>query len=426
MVFGAVLAAQNAPWTDLQNQLWAKLSTAFPRPSTPGTLPEVLILANPGLSLDSLGVTDGSGLAQLLDALPTPGRDYVPSGFSCSKVYHTVIFGSELPLGWDAKAQARARAASHLLHAPGSQFKPSETMNDYLKYKKAYDDAAAALNGPPDRTEVRSLQYFMKLQGRKDAAAQALQDWETLGHRAQVEQALADLDALQNQHVYHLFSQLQDDLEQYGVEEGDPNGYPTEVHPAAGTWTSDAGWVPFSFKGNSFTWDLPSTAVLDQLLKNGSPAVRPPPPPKFTANLTLASDLKRVYVARPWLDLGVFHSTQWRLGPAVGYTKVSTGNLADADPGAMPLVVSGLLLGRHLVLNGGWDEQDAPFWRNLEAFGPWALRGSTKGGASNLRATVTQEAGTITVTVDAPQIIGFFCEVIPKSPTPDPLAFPEP
>ena len=427
---GSPLMAQNAAWTNLQDRLRDKLAGAFPLPRTASSQQEVLILANPGLAMESLADPSGCALAQLLDAIPLPGTSYAPSGFSVSKVYHDLLFASELPMKWDSRARTKAKEAMNLLYEPGSLYKPSALLADYQRCKDHYDEAVDNLSRTPLRWAGWGINPVYR--SAQQTVAVALNDWETLGHRAQVDQAMAAVAALQNQKIYTLFADLQRDLEQYEGDAVDLEGYETDVHPSAGQWLADAGWAPFTFNADDALREdgrpivnnpEPTFKVIGVPRNAGLPPF--PPPPEFIATLSLTADLKRVYVSRPWMDLGVFHSTQWRLA-GLSYTTISTGNPMDADPGVMPLFVAGLLLGRRFVLTGDWGEQQAANPEALPSFGPWAFLGPWLASGS-LHPTVSRDVeGRMTIAVDGAQIIGFFCQVIPKSPTPDSMAFPEP
>jgi hypothetical protein len=53
----------------------------------------------------------------------------------------------------------------------------------------------------------------------------------------------------------------------------------------------------------------------------------------------------------------------------------------------------------------------------LKAVGPVALAGPA------LKTTVTRQSGKVVVSVVGVQILGWFCETIPRSPNPDPKLF---
>jgi hypothetical protein len=74
----------------------------------------------------------------------------------------------------------------------------------------------------------------------------------------------------------------------------------------------------------------------------------------------------------------------------------------------MPLLITGILLARKLSLKGDWSKSAGGPPQRL---GPFALAAGGKAGS-----------GT-TIVVDGAQIIGFFCEPVPRCPTPSPNLF---
>lgn len=92
----------------------------------------------------------------------------------------------------------------------------------------------------------------------------------------------------------------------------------------------------------------------------------------------------RVNIHRPWLDEGLLEDRRWRLLPGFPFRSYSTGNPDEAEGAAMPMYITGFLVAR------------------------------------NLRGTL--DGKTLTSGSD-PQIIGYFCKVVPPCPNPDPNAF---
>ena len=132
--------------------------------------------------------------------------------------------------------------------------------------------------------------------------------------------------------------------------------------------------------------------------------------------------LKRVAITRPWLDPGLFQNHAWTLPASGDLTRVSTGHPEDPDPGALPVLVTGVLLAKDLFVSGRWagpaDAELAP-----DALGPFAL--ATPQGARGLplHPYITTGGGELSIRLEGVQIIGFFCEPVPRSPSPDPRYF---
>jgi hypothetical protein len=124
--------------------------------------------------------------------------------------------------------------------------------------------------------------------------------------------------------------------------------------------------------------------------------------------MTLAVEVKRVTIARPWMDLGIFSAHTWMLKETTGFALVSTGNPADPVPGPMPVVITGILLARKLTLTG-YEGKASGGGQVPVRLGPFGLGAARRSGSA--------------ITAPDPQIIAFFIQVVPKSPTPDPKLF---
>jgi hypothetical protein len=126
-----------------------------------------------------------------------------------------------------------------------------------------------------------------------------------------------------------------------------------------------------------------------------------------------------VEVDREWLDLGLFQARTWQLNSSCGIVLISSGNLADPNPGLLPLVVTGILLARKLYVTGSWAGGAGPDRELPAGLGPFSLA-----KAARSAPVAGQSAGSFSLRADAPQIIAFFCTVVPRSPSPDPKLFP--
>jgi hypothetical protein len=80
----------------------------------------------------------------------------------------------------------------------------------------------------------------------------------------------------------------------------------------------------------------------------------------------------------------------------------------------MPILDTGLLLARKLTLTGYPGS-------GADRLGPFDLGGG-QGRPAMARHMTRTPAGTV-ITVPDLQIVAFFCQVVPQSPTPDPRFF---
>jgi hypothetical protein len=109
----------------------------------------------------------------------------------------------------------------------------------------------------------------------------------------------------------------------------------------------------------------------------------------------------------------------WLLKDGAGFTLVSSGNPADPDPGPMPILITGVLLARKLVLTGFQTQVAADGGIPLpDRLGQFDL-GGPQAGRLALTRRIAMTAGGTSIAVADPQIIAFFCRIVPRSPTPD-------
>ena len=140
-------------------------------------------------------------------------------------------------------------------------------------------------------------------------------------------------------------------------------------------------------------------------------------------------ELMRVTIDRPWMDETVFESQAWKfLAGTPYYNKlISSGanapsGIAPPDSDVMPFLPTGLLLARRVSLSGGWTHDlQTTFHQHTSSgasvgWGPFSFSGryESDDASSYTEAHVAGNA----ITWDAPQIIGFFVQVLPKSPQP--------
>ena len=143
--------------------------------------------------------------------------------------------------------------------------------------------------------------------------------------------------------------------------------------------------------------------------------------PPFTYSMSLL----RVDIDRPWLEMETFHNHTWKIDGVTAKGAGLTVHSGAAEPD-MPLIITGLLLARKAKLTLDYKTQlEAELRRKMRSLGPFSLFGKllfgrgTPQAQSEIRALAAGRYETV-VSFDGAQIIGFFCERVPKSPDPDP------
>jgi hypothetical protein len=412
-VLGAAGArAQDAGVETLFDFMYAKFAASYATGQGKDAKAEFLVLASPGLALTQAELKDPREIWRMVDKVPRPARLYTPSGDLVSDLYQRILETAQVTGIQDQGLRAKAQEAARLLNDKRRPGKPTEEYSRYLQYEAAWVAAQDALQVALTESQAsgRSLAPQAR-QALEDAVAAAARDWADKGFKARIGGALASIQKLYEANSRAYFYTLGQELGRARFEDT----YPVELHPATDQWLAPTGWNPWLFQASDLNQPAPREPVP---LAPG--AIRDPRArPAWASTLVLRVELKRVRVTRPWLDLSVFRNRSWRMGPGAGFQAVSTGNLADRDQGPLPLVVTGLLLARNLTLT--WTGEAAVPGGKLPAqVGPFTVAGP---GRSLRTARMERTAAGAVVTAPDPQIIGFFCQIVPKSPDPDPKFF---
>ena len=412
---GLGVLAQGSPGTLVTEQIYAKLATAFSAPTSLGSGTSLLLLAQPGIAISAQQLQDPAELSRLMDRIPLPTGNYSPSSSTYSSVYSSILRTSQGSRNANQNELSRIHELKLVFRDRRHPWLPSGQYAAYLKYKtnhaKAVDAQAVA------RTEQKASGKQLPM-GLEAAVAQALRDWESLGFKALIDDSVMKLRRSYDSNVQVLLAEQ--DLVLHNLAHADQQPtpwYPVQATPPFKDWLDGNGWQNWSFQKRDHQPQLPP-GQLPLVFPAG--ATLSSTETKWLESLTLAAQLKRVDITRPWLDTSLFFSHSWSLPKSSPFARVSSGRPQDPEPGIMPLLVTGVLLARNLVLSGPWDEpvgqREAP-----KAVGPFALANPPRAGLL-LHPFVSNGGGTLSVRVDGAQIIGFFCEPIPLSPTPDPTS----
>jgi len=358
--------------------IFARLSAAFTPPRDGDT--SFLVLANPGIGLPAAVMkAPFERVCLLLDQVPLVARNYQGSGQTYSRVYEEVLNSAEVTRFQVAAQRVAATAARRTLYDKARPGQFTRQYAAYLKYETQYSVAQ----------DARSLG-----QVSDQVVTAAWKRWDTLGHRLDIQKALEALHQAYANNAQAMFHNLRQDFRLAQRQHGQAGGWlPVLTEPPMETWLSGQGWHPMGFQQD------------------------PKAPGRWPLALALQVELKRVSVNRPWMDTAIFTAHTWRLRDGARFTRLSDGDPAHPG-GPMPVLVTGLLLARKLVLTLPDRSAEAV----PERLGPFDLARHLPGRTDRGRRAGAAPEGTA-LTVADPQIIAFFCQPMPKSPTPDPNHF---
>ena len=411
MLLGLTALAGQDPDAEFLARFQAKLAASYTVGSGQTAGNEVLLLSPLGMALTPDWLSDKRGLSSLLDQIPIVANAFSSSGLTVSNTYTWILESAQASTYLDMKKRDAYDKAMELLYDRTGQPKLKLTeyranLKKYLGYQcilqsaqeeQSIAAAEAATEGipvPPSPSLDKTIQ---------DASSNMALVKSLMGEVEAAFKTIADYD---EDHAEAWLLGLKNNNAAAQVDPGLPEMWFPDlvISPDADTWLSDADWKSISYKQSEHP--MPAVPLpVAQAPKGAAP--RTPAPPGWLATLSLTMQTKRIRISRPWLDPSLFTSQQWLLPSWCGIGVVATGNLTDPNPGVMPMVITGLLLSRNLSIKGQWaaGNDSSP-----AALGPFNL--------AKAQSTSTQANGLMSINCAGPQIIGYFCTVLPKTPNP--------
>lgn len=404
-----------------------------------------LVLASPGYLLDPNLDPDGNVqdrviLNALIEKSIEPDWIYRPRTTLTSEVYRKILTFHQAPefkLSPDKKAELdKANKEIYRKNAAGTNeytvgWNQYTTLRD--EYAGAIDETQTWMNANPGKPLPAKL---------NNKLTKAKEDYLTLGEgtrRAALLQRKREWEAFDPETWWaELTGFFDGNVDLIG---GRP--YPRNLYyPKYATWIDPKlSWTKVSFSQKDFSQTttngstssgggLGASYGLFSIGGSASGSSDWKSLNQDVSSISVSFEVLRVNIERPWMDTMVFYSNAWRWGCGLSVTDkpvISDGG----DPskgqqltGIMPLLPTGMLVARNLKVSMNVSS----FLQNTVnsqssaggsvSFGPFSLGGSRK--SSNNTDHVHATATGTGVSFAAPQIIGFFVEVLPKTPNPLP------
>ncbi|MEV1120056.1 hypothetical protein AB0I91_33825 [Actinosynnema sp. NPDC049800] len=426
---------------ELFAQLYSKLATGFSAAQTVAERSGALLsLMVPGQYVKQNLDPDDPGTQYVLSNLlnPTLACSWVVQrgAANVTEVYEAVLNGKEPPLTHLTERQRQDLAAARaLVFQPDGA--PTARYERYLACRLAYLEASAAYEQAlaTERNGGRKVPPRLR-----KALDRAVERWRVDGDRDGVDLAFATIDQYDALEPALFWQRLGERFGQWTRPYGVGGHYQhVDTAPPYREWFTDDGWSDFTFDELDFAhqdrsggaglepcrcrcgdgpaparggFHQASTAEFDGGLRL---------PTAVPTRFRLTCELRRVEIARPWLDPLVLHSRAWRWSRASGTygVRISTGGdlVGSLVPtGVMPLLPTAAVLARKVEIEwsdgGSWaDRLAAPNGPELR-FGPFRLTGAT--------------AADDHISMPDPQLVGYLSEVLPRCPDPDPrLPWPD-
>lgn len=174
------------------NELFSKINNVIAPADLSGSTPprEFVTLMLPGITVSpkDFDLTTSGGrdnLYRLADQLPAVNKSHLDSGRKCSDLYFKML-SAQVPEDNSAQAQALEAAYQKAqAYLSTSAYKEYKTYRD--DYNDAHDDYLSILND----SDLTDKEREKALRSAKRAMQEAEDDWSALGHRREVEDALA-------------------------------------------------------------------------------------------------------------------------------------------------------------------------------------------------------------------------------------------
>lgn len=411
-------------------------------PVNPADFDDQFSPANPKGSM-----TAAEAFSALVDAKPLPQSVYASSSDRIEAIYGNIIEHANASQAQDDKALAMYNKARNYLmkEIEVEDFlgnKTTQTQNTGIytayesnkaKYLKAVSDYNIAYNNYDlsDKADQRKWQAQEPL--LRNALEAGYREWRN-GNADMVEQAMAAMATSINNAVARIFadekerfqsSQLASSLglagQSWHLSYALPSNWTRNDAPVFTSVkiSSDRVKSSSSSKFESYggkasyskgIWSLSAGAEHSSEEQNGN---------LQASSLDMSMDMALIRIIRPWFNSSIFKIHGWTNGAYEKDGSISSGRFDDKNA-ALPLVPTGMVVIKNLVIRGDFKEEDESFIKKSTSggadvgIGPFRIGGSYKSGSEKHEFESTYENGELHV--PGMQIIGFMSEVIPFSP----------
>jgi hypothetical protein len=335
-------------------------------------------------------------MATLVNAAPLRQPFYAAGASTVRGTYSHVLNNKSVEVLPHTPAETQQLETAYAVLFDPQTRKNTPKWEAYLQQEAIYlqrlDDIA---NQTFELREAGTLTADQDVKSRTETK-NASDAWVAKGYKKEIEDALAAIDRLSNKDGLAWWHDVRAEFDARQVRgpRGERYGE-TNYYPHMSEWLKPAGWTHFH---------LNSTTASVRGLN-----------PQIT-NFVLSVDLKRVEVERPWLEKQVFSNPHWTLRGVTaidGEGLTITANAAKAD---MPLLITGFVLARNakFVVRVADAER---FTNQVLSKGFLQISGLTQWKLRAVKPVTHLESATVEdIEIKGPQIIGFICAKVPKSP----------
>ena len=436
------LKAADDPNVEMMKKLFTKIanSVGVGSANDPIVGRSYLVLANPGVLIDpTLDVNkpgDYYRLSRTLDRVLAPTWIYRPTSERTLDVYQTILDYHEAPIiKPNAEQQKLLDDARRRIF---SDVKARTYSQQYEKFRSTRRTLATATKAVEDYVRANPNEGVPAtlLNDLQDATA----DYNLLGSKNEMIGAEAVIDTYEHldPNVWWggLRTQFLNQTRTFNnTRFATYDFYPTypQWHDRSREWTK----ITLSQKDLEQTANSSHTSVSGGfgvdfgLFSVGADYANEQNRTYFKLDVseyTVSMELTTVLLDRPWMNAAVFQSNAWRWLSSTPYSGrlVSDGTHPGAgqpSAGVMPYLPTALLLARNVSVTGKFNGDLKTTFDSRTSggaslgWGMFSFGGRTN--SSDANSYIKGNATGTTLSFAAPQILGFFVDVLPKNPNPD-------
>jgi hypothetical protein len=402
-------------------------------PGLPVDLDRLKWATQPAPYVGNQDADDAEAFATQVNTIPTGVGPWTPGTADMARTYRDLFLQNcALPsVTLNAPQEAELGAAHDRI----------ATLNaDYIKYQGDWQNANMALQMAV--LAPRDSSYFQNLLVARQAATNALSDWQARGHKAAYETAVATVNHYEGLGLVNAKNRLigdYDSVRNLNSTSTAQSFVPVSLYPNT-LFKDSAKWNTFSVKTSEFASFQHNSSTAHSSGSNnwlfwswGSANSGWSNSQSFgidSSDLTVSFEYLRVHVdRRSWFDSALLMSNSWwwpgatKADPTFGGMTFSDGNRPELNAGRWQMIPTEILLTRNLVVDAGsYDMQSqswASGWTSSSRSGFWIFHtgGTTSSGLSSgsaYHSTLTRNV----LKAPQPQIAAFVCQLMPKEPNP--------
>lgn len=450
VLISAVVAAAGVPALAADDDdaaittgLLSTISNTFNIPTNTAGTKSFLVLQYPGQFIpDDLAPIDYAEddlvIATYLNTVPSPSWISSPTTSIVWNEYNRILTeGKTKPRSLTKAEEVDLEKAYRFLVDENDPELMTTVYKNYLKYADEYYYALAELQAQQEEVNIKERKTVDATVRR--AAQTAMDKWNSLGKKAEVEKNIEKMRQLNSKDPSVFWYRLRENFAKSMTTAGIVDYYKTYTLPAYSSWYTDQGWVKISMSSSQLSKVKKSTNVdvgikvdyeWGALFSKGSVSTNNQVNVDWKSesmkskDFNLEFEVKRVSIIRPWLDSSLFYSDDWKFDDNTVISDGKNLTKGSGPSGSMPLIPTGFLLARNVKVTGITDESDLTSLKTAVDSNTnvrWACF-SAKGNVNvNVKTRTEDTTSNVKILkggfeITEPQIIGYFCEIVPLSP----------